>query len=134
MKSLKKFAQGVCVITVGVVNNFVYFIKFNLRYFAGLANVLLPYVMYVLGQSRYAEATRYSCGLELLVPIAVTVIVYYIREFANRSNLGNSLPVPTKRFTQVDEFGEVTIENRRVQELLLYTADLEDWLHRKGLL
>ena len=37
-------------------------------------------------------------------------------------------------FTEVDDYGEVSIPNNRIQELILYLADLEDWLERKGLL
>ena len=33
-----------------------------------------------------------------------------------------------------DDYGEVSIPNNRIQELILYLADLEDWLERKGLL
>ena len=57
-----------------------------------------------------------------------------LRSYANKIGKGTTIPVPDKRFTEVDDYGEVSIPNNRIQELILYLADLEDWLERKGLL
>lgn len=123
------FARHLCDITRSAYQDVKYFIKFNLRYITALLNVLLPYGMYYIGKAQ--SGNDYA---ELWIPVIVMVVLHYVRELANRNNVGNVLPVPNKRFTQVDEDGEVTVEHRRVQELLLYMADLEDWLQRKGLL
>lgn len=41
-------------------------------------------------------------------------------------------PVPTKRFTSEHRDGEVSIENSRLQEMILYVSDVEDWLESSG--
>ena len=126
---MKKVVKHLYEITRSAWRDVKYFIKFNLRYFVAWLNMLLPYGMYYIGKSQTDE------GIAVLwIPVIVTVVLHYAREYANRNNVGNVLPIPNQRFTQVDDDGEVTVEHCRVQELLLYMADLEDWLQRKGML
>lgn len=110
-----------------------YFIESNLRNLATFLNVLLPYIMYFIGQAVFEERGGISIGSELFIPIIVCIIIYFIRSYANKIGKGTTIPIPHKRFTE-DVDGEVSIEHERVQELILYTADLEDWFERKGLL
>ena len=37
-------------------------------------------------------------------------------------------------FRSGEEPGEYTVETQRIEELILYMTDLEDWLERKGLM
>ena len=120
-------------ITKDVFRNVIYIVENNLRNFATLLDVLLPYAMYFFGQYTYMQRNQVTVGSELLLPIIVCIVIYYIRSYANKIGKGTSIPIPDKRFTQVDD-GEVYINNDRIHELLLYTADLEDYLERKGLL
>lgn len=112
------------------LRNIACFIESNLRSFAKILNFALPYVMYMIGQRTY----KIKLNEELLIPIVVFIMIYLINSYANKIGKGITIPVPDKRFTEVDDDGEVSVENRRIQELLLYTADLEDWLERKGML
>lgn len=121
-------------ITRGIGYSVLYFVESNLRYVAGLIDIGLPYGMYLLGQAMALERGEFAIGGEIFVPAIVCIVVYYIKEIANRCNKGKRIPVPRERFTEVDEDGEVSIENSRLQELILYVADLEDWLERRGLL
>ena len=121
-------------VTLGLLYGFLYFIEINMRYFANIVNILLPYLMYVLGQYVYMDRHEFAVGGEIFVPVLVTIFVFYSREIANRRNKGNRMPIPEKRFTEVSEDGEVNVEVSRVQVMLLYVADLEDYLHRKGML
>ena len=41
-------------------------------------------------------------------------------------------PVPPKRFTTESKDGEVTVENSRLQEMIIYVCDVEDWLESSG--
>ena len=75
-----------------------------------------------------------TVGLEILIPIVFIILIFYLKSTANKLGKGTTIPIPDKRFTKIDDDGEVTIENKRIQELILYVADLEDWLERKGLL
>lgn len=41
-------------------------------------------------------------------------------------------PVPAKRFTSESKDGEVSIEKNRLQEMILYVSEVEDWLESSG--
>ena len=129
---MKKLFRILFDVTIDALNGFVYFIKNNLMNFAKFLNLILPYIMYLVGQYAAHNRGNITVGVELFVPMVFVVIIYYLKSTANKIGKGITIPIPDKRFTQVDD-GEVTIEHSRIHELLLYTADLEDWLERKGL-
>ena len=131
---MSKLFDVIIEVTIDAFCGFAYFIKNNLTNFANIISLILPYVMYFIGQ--YVALTRdsLSVGWEICIPLGCVVVTYYLRSAANKMGKGITIPIPEKRFTTVDDDGEVSIEHKRVQELLLYTADLEDWLERKGLL
>ena len=131
---MKRFLRITLAIILDVVQAIHYFVTNNLRNFARILSFILPYVMYVIGQNVCAERGKIAFGGELFIPILFCVITYYIRSYANKIGKGTTIPIPEKRFTEVDDDGEVSIPNNRIQELILYLADLEDWLERKGLL
>lgn len=131
---MKRFLRITLAIVLDVVQAIYYFITNNLRNFARILNFILPYIMYIIGQNVCAERGKIAFGGELFIPILFCVITYYIHSYANKIGKGTTIPVPEKRFTEVDDDGEVSIRNSRIQELILYLADLEDWLERKGLL
>lgn len=110
------------------------FIVNNLRNFAWILNAILPYVTYMIGQYAMLIRKDFTIGFELLIPFAVMILIYFLKRFADKLGKGTTIPIPEKRFTEIDEDGEVSIRNDRVQELILYLADLEDWMQRKGLL
>lgn len=131
---MKRFLRITLAIIIDVVQTVHYFITNNLRNFAWILNFILPYVMYVIGQTVCEERGRIAFGGELFIPIVFCVVTYYVRSYANKIGKGTTIPVPEKRFTEVDDDGEVSVRNSRIQELILYLADLEDWFERKGLL
>lgn len=128
---MKYLCKIIVEITIDAYNSFVYFIKSNLITFANILYLTAPYIMYFIG--RYMANNE--VGFEFFIPLAFIVVIYYLRSTANKIGKGMTVPVPDNRFTQVDEdSGEVSVENNRIQELLLYMADLEDWMERKGML
>lgn len=131
---MKRFFRITLEIITDVVRAIDYFITSNLRNFAWILNFILPYLMYIIGQNVCKTRGYFSVGGELFIPIVFCVITYYLRSYANKIGKGTTIPVPEKRFTEVDDYGEVSVENNRIQELILYLADLEDWFERKGLL
>lgn len=131
---MKKTLRIIVEITIEALCGVGYFIKSNLRNFAIILNISLPYVMYFIGQYVAVNRQGIAVGGELFVPIVFIVLIFYIKSTANKLGKGTTIPLPDKRFTKVEDDGEITIENKRVQELILYLADLEDWLERKGLL
>lgn len=125
---MSEFFNVIIDITLDVFRNVAYFLKNNLMNIASVLNFILPFGMYFIGLYTGSFDWVY-----LVVPIAFAVIGYYIKSAANKLGKGITIPIPSKRFTNVDEDGEVTVETGRIQELILYTADLEDWMERKGL-
>lgn len=119
---------------IEVFKNIGEFIRNHLVTFANIITVIIPYIMYVVGQYVANEGKGFSIGWELIIPLMALLTVYILKSIANKIGKGITIPVPNKRFTEVDEDGEVSMEVNRTQELLLYIADLEDWLERKGLL
>ena len=131
---MSKLLNMIVEITLDVLNNVMYFIKNNLIAFANLLDFVTPFGMFFVGQYVALDKGKFSVSSEIIIPLLVFVLIFYIRTIANKIGKGAVLPLPDKRFTQVDEDGEVSIEHNRVQELILYMADLEDWMERKGLL
>lgn len=133
-KRPNSFVRALAEITVGIINTFKYSFLCNLNSMAWTLELCVPYGMYIIGQNVALSRGHVGFGGELLIPVVVFVVTYYMREYANRKNKGARIPVPDTRFTTVDDDGEVSIRNDRVQELILYLADLEDWMERKGML
>lgn len=130
MKNIMKMLTDA---TKSLVAEVTYCVTFNMRYVATLIEAMCPFGMYFLGQRLALERGYFDIGGEIAIPIIVIILVYYMRELSNKCNKGTRIPLPHKRFTEVDnDTGEVNIRQDRVQELILYVADLEDWLERKG--
>lgn len=107
----------------------------NLRNVAFILRTALPYLMWYVGISLYVERGKFVVGGEIFIPLLVFVFTYYIRQYANRIGKGEKIPIPDKRFTELgEEEGEYTVETKRIEEMILYMSNLEDWLQRKGLL
>ena len=125
-------------IVASIVSDVIYsvtlFVKENLRNFANLLILLSPFVSLLVGQEVYKERGKFAIGGEIFIPICILIFAYFLISYANKIGKGTTIPVPAKRFTEIDDDDEVSIENNRLQELILYMADLEDWLERKGLL
>lgn len=121
-------------ITIEALHTISYTIISNMRNFANVLNVSCPYFMYFLGQYVQTGGYSFTYGYYLLIPLVFVLITYYLHSAANKTGKGDTCPVPARRFTTVDEDGEVSIENSRLQELILYMADLEDWMERKNIL
>ena len=131
---MKRIFKIVAEITADAFHNFVYFIKSNLITFAGILGTIAPYTMYFIGQYVAYKRDIIAVGGEAFIPLVFFIIIFYLKSAADKIGKGVAIPIPDKRFTQVDDDGEVSIENKRIQEMLLYMADLEDWMERKGIL
>ena len=130
---MKRFGRAMLELTLEVFYGIIYAIQINLRYLGELLQIALPYGMYLMGQYCAMDRGHFAVGGELFIPVLVLMLTYYVNGIARKYNKGTSLPIPEKRFTEVDDEGEVSIRQDRVQELLLYMADLEDWMERKGM-
>lgn len=111
-----------------------YCIESNLYAIALVLEFICPYVMYFLCKAHYIEHGNFNLGfLGLTFPIAIIILSATLKSISNKNGNGLSMPIPNKRFTEVNrETGEVTMDTDKLQELLIYIADLEDWLERTG--
>ena len=119
-------------ITIELIGAFIYVFISNMRNIANVLTFICPYLMYFLGQYLLTGGCKFS--LYLIIPILISLSAHYLHSAANKTGKGNACPVPARRFTEVSDEGEVSIENDRLQELLLYMADLEDWMERKNIM
>ena len=108
-----------------------YFIKHNLKNFSKAIQIITPFIMFYLG-ARY-EITRYGIIMWIAFPIISFGISAMINWIASNYENDFYFPLPKERFTKIDSDGEVSIESKRVQELILWVAEIEDWAERKGL-
>lgn len=104
---------------------------------SGIGNALLvsgPFVMFLVGEYVYADRGYWAVGGEVILPFVFVIAGFALKSYARVSGTDHSdIPVPYRRFTKVDyNSGQVDVEYDRVQEMILYMADLEDWFDRNG--
>lgn len=134
MRFIKMFGE----ILSDLWNSIIDTILNNLMNISNLLSCVLPYLMCYIGieissNSEISKSEALCCAL--LTPIFYGIIIWLLRRIADKTGKGKVFPIPSKRFTEYDdEYGEVSIEQDRLQEMLLYVADVEDWLERRGLL
>lgn len=116
-------------VVVGIVKDtikaFGFWIHNHTNQIAEAINMLYPYLVAYL----VAGKTRLNVGWFL--PPLFWFIIYILKTYAKRTGKGLSIPKPVKRFTEVSEDGEITIPVDRVEELILYMCDLEDWFEKE---
>jgi hypothetical protein len=90
--------------------------------------------MLFIGEYVYADRGCWAIGGEALLPFVFVIAGFMLKSYARVSgNDYSDIPVPYNRFTEVDyDSGQVEVENKRLQEMILYMADLEDWFDRNG--
>lgn len=120
-------------ITKEIIFKTINFIKNNLNTIVWIGTIILPYLMYYLCKYCYETRGKFAIGGEALIPVIFYLITFYLKEFSNKIGKGPNIPIPRKRFTTVDD-GAVEIEHKRLQELILYMNDLENWMEKRDLL
>lgn len=89
---------------------------------------IMPATCYVIGTFN-TKANKIEIAIAIVL---IQFILYMTKKTLTKRGEGNDVPVPARRFTYVSDDGEVSIDTARLQELLLYVGDLEDYLERKG--
>lgn len=131
---MRKFFRITREIISDVIYGFLYFIENQLLNFSRLLYFMLPYLMLFIGEYVYRFRGGYAIGSEVFIPVFILIIAWLLRSYANKIGKGTEVPTPEKRFTEISDEGEVLVERERLNELLIYMADLEDYLEHKGLL
>lgn len=104
------------------------FILNNLYTMSKVLTFLIPYLAIIL-----CRVTELNIWVIIGLILFIQMVLIISRNSANKIGKGIDVPVPYKRFTQVDEDGEVSVDTERLQEMILYMGDLEDYFERKGL-
>lgn len=121
-----------------MIENFEWHVK---KFFSNGANkisniliIVTPFLMLAIGEYVYSTRGEFLIGGEIIICIFLVVFTLCLKAYSNVSkNSGKNIPVPYERFTNVDcENGKVDVEQKRIQEMILYMADLEDWFDRNG--
>ncbi len=108
------------------------FFRRNLNNFANVMIGVCPFLFLVIGELSYAKRGYLAMGGEMLALAPFWVIlIAVLKKCSKRQNVVDGMPVPSERFTEVNG-DEVNVKYDRVNDLLLYVADLEDWLEREG--
>lgn len=99
-----------------------------------LISAVIYFIPYAIIASSYysghsAVASLNMFWLTVLAQTACFIASKYLK-YSEVEDTG--FPVPAKRFTTEYRDGEVTIENSRLQEMILYVCDVEDWLESSG--
>lgn len=105
-------------------NNSIYTIEKIIILIPKVLKFIIPFAALMLGLN---EVNIY---VSIFVIIATIITSSIMQMYVNSIGKGFDIPVPKKRFTEVDEYGEVSVESERLEEMLLYVSDLEDWLER----
>lgn len=97
--------------------------------------VATPYLMFMAGEIVGDEQGTGVISSWVFTPIVLYILAYLIDKVVRKAhNKTTSCPIPAKRFTEENEDGEINIDTNRLQELIVYMADLENWFERKGLM
>ena len=92
---------------------------------------LLPYV--IIASSYFTGCSAVSSMNMFWLTVLAQSVCFITSKYLKYSEVeDNGFPVPTKRFTTESRDGEVTVENSRLQEMIIYVCDVEDWLESSG--
>lgn len=94
-----------------------------------------PYIMLYIGVYVYEQRGYFAIGGEIFIPVFLWLISSFLHRLANKNNRGDSVPVPRKRFTEIEEeMDGYTINQDDINEIILYLGEVEDYLEKKRLL
>lgn len=110
----------------------IFFLESNLYNFGMLIDISTPYIMWYIGIALFQERGYFGVGGELFIPIALMFIATTFKKAANRRGKGYRVPVARKRFTVEDEYGEISIAEDDIQEIILYLNDVENYIEKRG--
>lgn len=128
-KNKKKTKQSVWVVLLQTLAELFAALKYGiieeLDKIAIVIQILIPIVI---------AKMDLSTSEMLLVSLGLVVLVKYIKEVGYKLNhvTERGFPIPTQRYTEVDENGFIGIKETETQEAILYLHDVEDYLKSKG--
>ena len=128
MKGFINLCSTLGTIGIELIQDFFRMLKNGIPIFSIILKASIPYMMYYFG--KYEPNKIYW----LFLPMVVWFVTIVLDRLAEKTGKGKNIPVPIKRFTEEDSDGEVSIEQSRLQEMILYVNDVEDYLERHHLI
>ena len=90
-----------------------------------------PYV--IIASALFTGCSAVSSMNMFWLTVLAQSICFITSKYLKYSKVEDTgFPVPSKRFTSESRDGEVSIEKNRLQEMILYVCDVEDWLESSG--
>ena len=132
-KVLKSLFVLIGAMIAEIYHAVVYFLKSNLYVFGQLIEIGTPYFMWYIVVEVYKERGYFAIGGEMFIPLFLFFISGVIKKLSNIHGTGYEIPVANKRFTIEEEYGEVTIAEEDIQEVILYLNDVENYIEKRGL-
>lgn len=108
------------------------FITRNVRNFAIVIDIILPFLMLVIGEYVYSVRNDFLVGSELAIPIILIIISSVLKSIYTKLGNDDSFPVPYERFTHIDSEGVIISDKARYVDMVLYVSQVEDYLERHG--
>ena len=131
MKKVKKTNIGVFKTLVEVFIELLTVLKYavieELGKIAIIAQIAIPVLFMYLG---------FTIPQMLIAMVVLSAITKYIKEVGYKLNnvSERGFPIPTHRYTIVDDNGFIHIKDEDMQEAILYLCDVETYLRNKGLI
>ena len=99
-----------------------------------LPMLVLYFIPYVIIASSYLVGCSVVASMNMFwLTVLVQSVCFITSKYLKYNKVEDTgFPVPVKRFTSESRDGEVTIENSRLQEMIIYVCDVEDWLESSG--
>lgn len=99
-----------------------------------LPMLVLYFIPYVIIASSYLVGCSAIVSMNMfwLTVLAQSVCFITSKYLKYNKVEDTGFPVPSKRFTSESRDGEVSIEKNRLQEMILYVSEVEDWLESSG--
>lgn len=96
--------------------------------------VIVYFIPYVIIASSYFVNCSVIASMNMFwLTVLTQVICFITMKYLKYSEVEDTgFPVPAKRFTSESRDGEVSIEKNRLQEMILYVSEIEDWLESSG--
>lgn len=92
---------------------------------------IIPYV--IIASSHFINCSAVASMNMFWLTVLAQMVCFITSKYLKYSEVEDTgFPVPAKRFTSESRDGEVSIENSRLQEMIIYVCDVEDWLESSG--
>jgi hypothetical protein len=128
---MNKYTKMVISVFEDMIANAVYQVKRYMFVIYSIAKLCLPFICIAIGQSLNGNI-KFSLWYVYVAIIMIAMDV--IHRISNKEGFGDEVPIPAKRFTTVSEDGEASIESNRLQEMILYVSNVEDYLESRRLM